>query len=291
MTFPNSPIGKITCCFTQMGIDPNFLIFMWTHTFLLNIPRLEFAALIPKGDYVSLALLGQDVDRELLQTFVNEPVVKRCLPPNFPMDQVACWCAPRINIKGSTPPFDDRIVFIGDSGVTRLYKDGIGAAYRTAKAAAKTAIFEGISAEDFRRHYWSVCRAMETDNSIGKVIFTVVRQMRKRTLTRRAVLRMVFREQQGMANPERGMSLVMWDMFTGSASYGEIFLRTLRPAFWAHLLRELLISLGSLAGGGTKTRIADTESTTSAPHIGAGIYTLRLLEEYALRTNGLGKLF
>ena len=29
-----------------------------THVFLLNLPRLEFAALIPKGDYVTLCLLG-----------------------------------------------------------------------------------------------------------------------------------------------------------------------------------------------------------------------------------------
>ncbi|MCP4717476.1 MAG: hypothetical protein GY868_20335, partial [Deltaproteobacteria bacterium] len=105
------------------------------HTFLLNIPKLEFAALIPKGDYVSLVMLGDKIDKKLLQNFLDDPTVKRCLPPNFPVNQAACGCAPRINVKGSSQPFGDRIVFIGDSGVTRLYKDGIGAAYRTAKAA------------------------------------------------------------------------------------------------------------------------------------------------------------
>lgn len=261
------------------------------HTFLLNIPRLEFAALIPKGDYVSLALLGKDIDRELLQTFVNEPVVKRCLPPNFPLDQVACWCAPRINIKGSRPPFADRIVFIGDSGVTRLYKDGIGAVYRAAKAAATTAIFEGVSAEDFRRHYWPICRTMETDNFIGKVIFAVVRQIQRRGFARRAVLRMVSREQQGIASPEQGMSLVMWDMFTGSAPYREVFLRTLHPAFWTRLIRELLVSLWPAKGDRTTTENADKEPATSPPQVGAGLYTLQLLEEYAMKTDGLGKLY
>ena len=39
------------------------------HVFLLDIPRLEFAALIPKGDYVSLCLLGDDIDDELMQLF------------------------------------------------------------------------------------------------------------------------------------------------------------------------------------------------------------------------------
>lgn len=261
------------------------------HTFLLNIPRLEFAALIPKGDYVSLALLGDEIDKNLLQTFLNDPTVKRCLPPDFPVDQVACCCAPRINVKGSTQPFGDRIVFIGDCGVTRLYKDGIGAAYRTAKAAASTAMFQGISAEDFYRHYRPVCQALETDNFIGKMIFAVVRQMQKRGFARRAVLRMVSREQQGQAYPERGMSLVLWDMFTGSAPYGEVFLRTLHPAFWTRFLRDLVASLWPLARSGPKTKMVKTESDTSAPPVGAGIYTIQLLEEYAMQTSGLGKVY
>jgi flavin-dependent dehydrogenase len=220
------------------------------HAFLLNTPRLEFAAIVPKGEYVSMALLGQDIDRDTLHSFVNDPAVQGCLPPDFASDQAACWCAPRINVRGSPQPFGDRIVFIGDCGVSRLYKDGIGAAYRAAKAAACTAIFQGIAAKDFRRHYWPVCRAMETDNFIGKVIFAVVRQIQKRQFARRAILRMVSSEQQGKADAARGMSLVMWDVFTGSAPYREVFLRTLRPAFWTRFLWELAASLWHGLRGG-----------------------------------------
>jgi hypothetical protein len=50
-------------------------------------------------------------------------------------------------------PFLDRLGLLGDCGVNRLYKDGIGGAYRMAKAAAKTAVFVGISAADFEKHY------------------------------------------------------------------------------------------------------------------------------------------
>lgn len=261
------------------------------HTFLLNIPRLEFAAIVPKGDYASLALLGEDIDNDLFQMFINDPTVKQCLPPNFPWDQVACWCAPRINVKGNPQPFGDRIVFIGDCGVTRLYKDGIGAAYRTAKAAATTAIFEGLAAEDFKRHYWPVCRALETDNLIGKVIFTIVRQIHKRHSARRAILNMVTGEQQRQEQAKRGLSLVLWDMFTGSATYQDIFLRTLHPVFWTRFLRELLVSLWSLKRDSTKTKIVDAEAATYTLPTGAGNYTLQLLEEYAMQTSGLGKVY
>lgn len=68
---------------------------------------------------------------------------------------------------GAVQPSADRIVFIGDSGVTRLYEDGIGAAYRTAKAAATTAALQGISAEDFKQFYGPACRSIESDNNIG----------------------------------------------------------------------------------------------------------------------------
>lgn len=41
------------------------------HVFLLDIPRLEFAALIPKGDYVTLCLLGHDLDQQVLKQFID----------------------------------------------------------------------------------------------------------------------------------------------------------------------------------------------------------------------------
>lgn len=261
------------------------------HAFLLNIDRLEFAAIIPKGDYVTLCLLGQDIDKDLLETFVADPVVKQCFPPDFSLDQVACWCAPHINVKGSIQPFGDRIVFIGDCGVSRLYKDGLGAAYRTAKAAASTAVFQGISAEDFRRHYWPVCQAIETDNLVGKFIFTIVGGIQQWRFARRAVLRMVSNEQAGKARPERGMSLVMWDMFTGSAPYREVFLRALHPAFWTRFLRDLAVSLWPLHRGGPKIKISQPASETPALRLGAGAYTVHLLEKYATRTGELGKVY
>ena len=213
------------------------------HAFLLNIPRLDLAALIPKGDYVTLALIGHGIDKGLLQTLVNHPAVTSCLPPNFPLDQVSCWCAPRINVGGSRRPYGDRIVFIGDSGVSRLYKDGIGAAYRAAKVAATTVIFKGIATEDFERHYGRFCRAMEVDNWFAKVIFTIVHQIQKVPFARRAVLHMVSAEQQGKASAERGMSMVMWDMFTGSESYRDTFMRTLHPIFWTRFLWSLVVSI------------------------------------------------
>lgn len=223
------------------------------HGFLLNIHGLDMGALVPKGDYMTLALIGENVDQDAVRDFVNHPSVKECLPPDFSTEAFSCSCAPRINVRGTAHPFGDRIVFIGDSGVTRLYKDGIGSAYRAAKVAARTAIFEGVSADDFRRHYLPFTRSMRIDNSVGALIFTLVRQIQKVRVVRHAVLGMVSAEQQGQINGVRGMSTVLWDMFTGSASYRDILLRTLHPAFWTRFLWNIALSIPPTRRQGKET--------------------------------------
>jgi hypothetical protein len=136
---------------------------------------------------------------------------------------------PHISVRGPARPYADRVVFVGDCGVTRLYKDGIGAAYRTAKAAARTAVFEGISAASFHRHYGPVCRTIAADNVMGRLAFVFTRMVRHMSVARRAILRMTVAEQRRPGHRRR-MSGILWDMFSGSAPYTDIFLRMLRPA-------------------------------------------------------------
>jgi len=228
------------------------------HVFLLDIPRLEFAALIPKGDYVSLCLLGEDIDDELMERFFSSPEVANCFPGGSIPEHV-CHCYPRINIKAAKPTYGDRLVMIGDSGATRLFKDGIGAAYRTAKAAAKTAIFRGVSADDFRKHYAPLCRKIEQDNRIGKLVFGFGSLVQRARFARRGVLRMVVSEQEN-ADSARRMSGVLWDLFSGSAAYTNVFLRTLHPAYIGQLLWNLVASnipTRSLGNGRSSNKAGD----------------------------------
>jgi len=189
-------------------------------------------------------MLGRDIDDALVQAFFNSAEVRACLPPELVSPKAACHCSPRINVRGAYPPFADRVVFLGDCGVSRLYKDGIGAAYRTAKAAAVTAIFQGISQEDFRRHFWPACRQINNDNRVGKLVFAITRLIQTQRFARRGILRMVMREQQ-QAGSRRRMSQVLWNTFTGSAPYWEIFLNSLHPAYLGRLLWETVLGLGS----------------------------------------------
>jgi len=213
------------------------------HVFLPTTPGIDFAAMIPKGDYTTLCLLGEGINTERMKSFLNSPEVKGCMPPGWEPGTMACRCGPRMNIQGTTTPFADRVVFVGDCGMTRLYKDGIGAAYRTAKAAASTAVFSGISAKDFERRYAPACRAIATDNLLGRIVFFVTHMIQKLQFSRRAVLRMTADEQKRAAGRSRRMSIVLWDTFTGSAPYREILLRTFHPLFLARFMWDNLVAI------------------------------------------------
>ena len=232
------------------------------HVFLLDIPRLEFAALIPKGDYVTLGLLGDDIDDELMAQFFGSPEVQNCFP-DATIPSHVCHCYPRMNIKPADPAYGDRLVMIGDSGVTRLFKDGIGAAYRTAKAAAKTAVFHGVSEEDFKTYYAPLCRKISNDNQMGKVVFGFGGMVQKARFARRGVLNMTANE-QSQKGGQRRMSGVLWDLFSGSATYTDIFLRTLHPAYVASLLWNLVA--GNMPGSAARKEHARQEGPHDVRH-------------------------
>jgi hypothetical protein len=217
------------------------------HTYLLTLKGLRFAAIIPKGDYATVCMLGDKIDNDLIDRFMHTPVVKNTFPYGWDPETKDCRCLPKINVKDSPKPYADRVVFIGDCGVSRLYKDGIGAAYRTSKAAASAVLFQGVSEHALRQHFWPACRTLKTDNAIGKLIFLVVGLMQKPKPVRRGILRMVINE-QAEAGGSQIMSTVLWDMFTGSSPYKEVLFRTMRPKFIFGLLWNLLAANSPFGG-------------------------------------------
>ena len=219
------------------------------HVFLLNVPRLEFAALVPKSDFVTVVLLGTDIDNDLVTSFLRSPEVRRVLPPDWETPEKICHCSPRISMREAIPGYVDRLVLVGDCGVSRLFKDGIGAAYRAAKAVASTAVIEGVSAKHFRRHYQPAYSSIASDNVVGKLIFAVTALIQSRRYARRAILKIVKEEQVGKDGPRR-LSGVLWDTFTGSAPYKDVFMRTLHPAFIVRMVWNVALALLNRNSGG-----------------------------------------
>jgi len=213
------------------------------HVFLLNVPNIKFGALIPKSNYVTLVLLGANVDKNAVAEFLKSGPVKKCFPPDIELNSlIACQCYPNISINGAKSAYSDRVVLIGDSSTTKLYKNGIGAAYITANAAANTAFLHGISEKNFRKHFQPSCNRMERDNQVGKFIFKVIEVVQRSPVLKSAMLRMVIDEQKKLSH-KRIASSMLWDTFTGSAPYRDIFLRFFNVKVLASFIWNSLLVL------------------------------------------------
>jgi flavin-dependent dehydrogenase len=204
--------------------------------FLLPVKDVKFAAIIPKGTYVTVCILGKNIDSHAVQAFIDHPEVQSVLPPKGKYE-IACRCLPKMNVRAPDVSFSDRVVLCGDAGSTRLFKDGLGAAYIMGKSAAKTALLYGVGKNHFQDYYYPVYKSIMIDNRYGRFLFAVTDlHKRYRTLTN-GMLNVVRKEQGDRVYPKR-LSSMLWDMFTGNERYRNIFYRSLNFPLVFDLCRE-----------------------------------------------------
>ena len=206
------------------------------HVFLLNIPKLRFAAIIPKDEYVTIALLSSEkIDNKLMHEFLNSKEVKSLFPEDVNLLKPNCQCTPSMYVKEAIKPYGNRIVLIGDTASAKLYKNGIGAAYLTAKTAAEVAVLNGISEKDFEIYYDKICKKLNKDNKVGEFLFKVTEIVQKYDSLKEIMLKKVIMEQKQESSKQL-LSDVLWDVFTGSSSYTDIILRAMKPKFITSLV-------------------------------------------------------
>jgi flavin-dependent dehydrogenase len=208
--------------------------------FLLPVKDIKFAAMIPKGTYVTLCILGKKLDRNIMDEFINHAVVRNAM--HAAQYEIACRCLPKMNIRAPQKPFADRVVVCGDAGSTRLFKDGLGAAYIMGKAAAKTAVFHGVGKSHFEKEYYPVYKSLITDNRYGKMLFEATDLLRHSSVLTKSMLEVVQMEQSERDN-QRRLSSILWDMFTGNERYRNIFYRGVNIPLFFKLLKEIPFSL------------------------------------------------
>ena len=196
-------------------------------------PGLTFGALIPKGDYLNISLLGRGLSTEAVAEFLEAQGLAASLLPGS-----LCGCTPRIAVGSARGFYGDRWVAVGDAAVTRLYKDGIGSAYHTAQRAMQVAVGEGIAAADFRRGFLPLCKSISRDNSYGRRLFNLwaltLRSARLLQAWRRAT------QSEARLNPEgRIHARVLWGMMTGDEAYRELFWLAVSPRAAMSVVKEL----------------------------------------------------
>jgi flavin-dependent dehydrogenase len=211
------------------------------HLFLLPLKNLKFAALVPKVTYLTLCILGHDLNASTIKELLDHPVVKEVLPKSASY-KLGCRCLPKMNIKAPKIPFTDRVVMCGDAGSTRLFKDGLGAAYIMGKAAAKTAVLHGVSKQDFQQHYYPTYKNIIVDNWYGSSLYFIADFYKNYGLLTKWMLEIVQEEQSNPKDPKR-LSSVLWNMFTGNERFKNIFATAVSLPMRYHLWRAFARAL------------------------------------------------
>ena len=208
------------------------------HVYVGQQAGLIFGALIPKGDYLSLSLLGHELSGNPVAAFLAR---EDCAWLGAAQATGLCGCRPRIAVAPAPHPFTDRLVAVGDAAVTRLYKDGIGSAFVTTRQAAWTALYAGISEDAFAHHYAPLCRSIARDNRIGQLLFGTwqAHQGPLYELWGRSWLRVLLTEQTLPVGQRRGQ-FALWNMLTGDSSYAHIARHALHPRMFGGLIAAAL---------------------------------------------------
>ncbi len=203
------------------------------HIFFGPPARLIFGCVIPKGRYANISLLGHALPTDAMAQFLNSH-----LPGSLPLDQPSalCGCAPSVVVSAAKGYYADRMVVVGDATVTRLYKDGLGSAYRTTEAAALTAVERGISSEDFSAGYSPTCRQINLDNQYGRQLFRLWAIARRVPFLLRSWRAAILREHD-LPAAQHVYRQALWGMFTGDESYRQIFHYVTNPAALGGLLQ------------------------------------------------------
>ena len=231
----------IVAAIAEIGLDKDIVSEYFgdsVHFFLLPKKDIRFAAMIPKGTCVTVCILGKNINVNTVSEFIENPVVKSIMPKQVPY-KIDCRCLPTMNVGAPAIPFTDRVVICGDAGSSRLFKDGLGAAYIMGKAAAKTAVFHGVSKEHFQKEYYPVYKSMIIDNRYGKYLYTIIDIYKKNKFLTKAMLEVVQKEQREFKD-KKILSSILWDMFTGNERYKNIFPRTFTLKMHVNLSKEFV---------------------------------------------------
>ncbi|MGB3861913.1 MAG: hypothetical protein WA915_07490, partial [Candidatus Aminicenantaceae bacterium] len=190
-------------------------------------------------DFITVTVIGKkDATKDIFQEFLNLKDIQGKIPAFKPH----CSCYPKITVSPSKKPFTHRMVMIGDASFSRHYKNGIESAFLTARLAAETAIFYGLSVSSFKKHYFKQAKKLIIrDNTYGRLLFFINDFISSVPILMQSHLSLA--KKQNQTGPPQKIRLILWNMFTGNISYRDIFKTSLDLKLQISLLFTALILL------------------------------------------------
>ena len=208
---------------------------------------LEHTALIPKGRFLTVAMIGKSIDeavlagdsQQIVHDFLTLPQIERILP-GIEAAPIACACAPRMTVTTAKYPFGDRFAIIGDAVGSRLNKDGLYSAHVTASRLAQTVLHDGIDKQALAKGYGKAIKWLAADNRFGRMVFGMSRVAFTRPLVSRIVYQAFATECKVREERSRPLSKVLWKIASGTADYRQV----LHEMCGFVVLRSIIVGAG-----------------------------------------------
>jgi len=190
---------------------------------------LEHIALVPKGDYLTITVIGKYIDRAVLprdtRKIINEivklPQLNRILP-NIAAYSVACACSPRMTVGVAKNPVAERLAIIGDAVGSRLYKDGLYSAFLSASQLARIILHKGTDKKTLIKEYGKTVKWLSMDNRYGKLVFRLIRLAFSTPFLSRILYQTFATELKIKDKNKRPLGQGLWKIASGYADYREI---------------------------------------------------------------------
>lgn len=219
---------SVRTCNAELYLGRSFIQERFHNTiyvFALGMKPIKFAAFTPKGDYITVSLIGrEDITKGHLVEFMKHPKVRALLPEGWTLPKNLCICFPKIPVTHADHPYTNRLVIIGDASISRTYKNGIESAFDTAQLAARTIFERGISEEDFKKGYYKpALKLLAQDNFFGNLIFGIHDYTTSKKHLVNAQIDRLSKRQDAWESIQ--INSILWNMVTGNASYKEIFFK------------------------------------------------------------------
>ena len=140
--------------------------------FLTSFSGLEFGAVTPKHDHISINIAGRRVSAKLMMKFLQSQPVQKFLPPHKRQEKPLHYFKGKFPISPAKNLYGDRYVMIGDAaGLIRPFKGkGINSACLTGSYAASCIMNAGVSKQDFEKVYMRDCIVFTQDIPYGRVL-------------------------------------------------------------------------------------------------------------------------
>lgn len=196
------------------------------HAFLIPHSGLIFGTLVPKGPFINVSVLSSREYPVSVTDFLSYDIVRDMLPDHY---ERVCGCQPRAAVGYAQNYYADKFVAVGDAVISRLYKDGIGSSLLTAREAAHTTIYHGLSHQDFEQYYQPLCHSIDRDNRWGRLLFSINDRAKDSRTFLSTQQRLVGNEQSNLRGSQ-SFTKAAWGMLTGSYNYKSIATMALGPA-------------------------------------------------------------